>query len=756
MAPSIQFRMPPGWFFKFPPDEQPLALPPPTESRTFAAPFAIPSHIYTGALDHRVPITIAALYATTVIAWNRINRSRGFKPYGFSQTASFKTFVIAHNVFLAVFSAFTFFGMLRALAHTWPGREHHLFGKFWPGLRTSNGLAGAADALCHLHGPRGFGSYVAFSPDASTWVAKDSLVSLSAAGLPNDSDVGRLWNEGLAFWGWWFYLSKFYEVFDTFIILAKGKRSSTLQTYHHTGAMMCMWAGIRYMSPPIWMFCFLNSGIHTMMYIYYTLSALSIKVPQRIKRTLTTCQILQFLIGITFAGMHLFVTYDVPLSKAGAVSKTLSAAASSVASGVSAAAASVTASSGVAGWLKQAALRAAGEEGLAENVVRPPVDVSPSAAVAKRSSSASTTWETVPCIDTSGQAFAIWLNLLYLAPLTGLFVRFFVKSYTRRGMASRNQPSKGQTVKAIQDAAKGTGREVESLGKAAEAGAEDMSKKMVNGKSKASGKVNGSANGTPRSQRKVSDSINKAWERFEKGDEESPVTTPDAKSKKLRKKPSEGHSKLRSLFEDPSVAEKSKSPSMERGRSPSDAESVTSIVLDQPLAEEKAEEKTEEKTQKSETSEMRTEENAEEASISSAETHGGNEELKPASEPPELDRSFADVVKDVHPKPEGEEHSEEAQEQEQQSGDVLEQSSTPTATVVSHSSRSLSPQKSKLPRPTSREPQRSRSPVKKSTSSSIPRLSTNGQPECGFEYEDRGRGVYADFRFGGAPAVAAW
>jgi hypothetical protein len=28
---------------------------------------------------------------------------------------------------------------------------------------------------------------------------------------------------------------------------------------------MCMWAGIRFMSPPIWMFVFVNSGIHALM-----------------------------------------------------------------------------------------------------------------------------------------------------------------------------------------------------------------------------------------------------------------------------------------------------------------------------------------------------------------------------------------------------------------------------------------------------------------------------------------------------------
>ena len=74
-----------------------------------------------------------------------------------------------------------------------------------------------------------------------------------------------MWNEGLAYYGWIFYLSKFYEVLDTFIILAKGKLSSTLQTYHHAGAMLCMWAGMRYMSAPIWQFVLINSFIHSLM-----------------------------------------------------------------------------------------------------------------------------------------------------------------------------------------------------------------------------------------------------------------------------------------------------------------------------------------------------------------------------------------------------------------------------------------------------------------------------------------------------------
>ena len=134
------------------------------------------------------------------------------------------------------------------------------------GWRGDYGLAGVADSLCKIHGPRGMGSAATYNETTSAWGMTNRAFHLAADGLgPESTDVGRIWNEGLAFYGWLFYLSKFYEVIDTAIILAKGKKSSFLQTYHHAGAMLSMWAGIRYMSPPIWMFVLVNSGIHAVM-----------------------------------------------------------------------------------------------------------------------------------------------------------------------------------------------------------------------------------------------------------------------------------------------------------------------------------------------------------------------------------------------------------------------------------------------------------------------------------------------------------
>ena len=267
-GPSFHLRLPPASLFTFPPANDPPTLPPPPNGHTFASPFTINAKLYNDALSVWVPIGVSVGYFVMVTVWNAINARRQFKPYAFSKTTIFKVLVILHNIFLALFSALTFVAMMRALRHTWPGRLEridYVLGIPWPAFRTQYGLASAADALCKVHGPRGLGNAASYDASTGTWDIKNKSFKLAEAGTPDPTDLGRLWNEGLAFWGWWFYLSKFYEVFDTIIILLKGKRSSTLQTYHHAGAMWCMWAGIRYMSSPIWMFAWINSAIHALM-----------------------------------------------------------------------------------------------------------------------------------------------------------------------------------------------------------------------------------------------------------------------------------------------------------------------------------------------------------------------------------------------------------------------------------------------------------------------------------------------------------
>ncbi|KAK3939901.1 putative gns1 sur4 family protein [Diplogelasinospora grovesii] len=414
MSPELPLvvSLPSPSLFSFPPGSEPgFMTPPPPASIPSAPPFSIPEHIYQAVLDPKVPITIAAVYAVTAKLLNAYNTSTGKKPWALSKTRAFWWFVVAHNVFLAVYSAWTWWGMFGALRRS-------MVNPLGP-----EGFSGFVDSVCRLNGPGGLGNAAFFDEQSQSWQSHSSPTSLA----PSRFDQGRLWNEGLAFYGWIFYLSKFYEVLDTFIILAKGKLSSTLQTYHHAGAMMCMWAGMRYMSSPIWMFVFVNSGIHAMMYTYYTVTAFNIRVPVFIKRTLTSLQITQFLVGASYAMSHSFVSYTVPVT-AGA--KAASAAAAAAATAAPAAA---TIADNIKTFVSEAATRAmSAAEG------------APSAAAAL--DQATTSYTTVPCITTSGATFAVWLNVLYLAPLTYLFMSFFVESYLRRSNAESKK--KGKSGKA--------------------------------------------------------------------------------------------------------------------------------------------------------------------------------------------------------------------------------------------------------------------------------------------------------------------
>ncbi|KAI5864472.1 GNS1/SUR4 family-domain-containing protein [Durotheca rogersii] len=473
-APVVLISPPAATLFRFPPHADPQTIPPPH----FDLPFTIPDSLYVAALNPKVPITIAAVYAVTAKALNVYNKSTGKKPWAISKTTAFHVFVVLHNVFLAVYSAWTWVGMLKALRNTTVSPSG------------PNGWAGTLDSFCKIHGSAGLENGLSYNPHNGAWEALSGIPSLAADGSPSRADAGRIWNEGLASYGWIFYLSKFYEVFDTLIILAKGKLSSTLQTYHHAGAMMAMWAGMRYMSPPIWIFVFFNSAIHALMYTYYTVTAFNVRVPTFIKRSLTSLQISQFVIGASCAMIHSFVSYLVPIQ------------AETDPADITAAAAATPSITGVINGLRQTLFGA--------------VAVPSASNATQQAASHAVQYRKVDCVTTTGSTFAIWLNVFYLAPLTYLFVSFFIASYLRRSKAevvrAKSNPDRRRSnvmlaEKASWDAARSVEREV--YGESNEGAIIEESDESSNGdrlhpssaakangaKPKANGRANGKANG---------------------------------------------------------------------------------------------------------------------------------------------------------------------------------------------------------------------------------------------------------------------
>ena len=190
------------------------------------------------------------------------------------------------------------------------------------------------------------------------------------------------------------------------------------------------------------------------------------------KQTLTFLQIAQIVFGASYAFAHLFVAYDIPIEEAYLYVHNLSTAlpstASSVSSTLSSALSSATIAAGLGSWLKKAALRAAGEEGLAENVRNYQgetfgIDAIHAAEVEKAQEEIRyrMTSQRIHCLDTSGQVLAILMNLVYLAPLAYLFMTYFYNSYIARAHSEPPKPTKEENVKqSSRDAVKDIEREI--------------------------------------------------------------------------------------------------------------------------------------------------------------------------------------------------------------------------------------------------------------------------------------------------------
>jgi hypothetical protein len=317
----------------------------------------------------------------------------------------------------------------------------------------------------------------------------------------------------------------------------------------------------------------MNNWLTFSQYTYFTLAAVNVKVPKSIKRGLTTLQIAQFVFGASFAAIHLFVQYDIPIATPYKVLATVSSAAASATSAVASATSTVsevietpTAAAAFFNWPTafKWILRAAGEEGLAERVAIHKSSIHDHMPLAQQSQQIEermeqatqhalpvgpkyeTRWRNqytkVNCIDTSGEAFAIYLNLFYLFPLTVLFARFFYKAYVKRGTRPQGV---SQTAKAIgQDARQAEGeteRAIEAAGKRVE-------DKLRNSGAKGQSKIRDAAKdfhedlqkvkeGGKFEGRKVSQLIENAEQKFQRtadsiGDATSPASTPKKSPKK--------------------------------------------------------------------------------------------------------------------------------------------------------------------------------------------------------------------------------
>ena len=102
----------------------------------------------------------------------------------------------------------------------------------------------------------------------------------------------------LNFWSTLFVLSKFVEFGDTFFLVFKKSPLTFLHIYHHVTVSMLTWFGATTNSSVGNWFCAMNYGVHSIMYTYFTIRTLGVKLPSVVAKTITSLQLCQFSMGL--------------------------------------------------------------------------------------------------------------------------------------------------------------------------------------------------------------------------------------------------------------------------------------------------------------------------------------------------------------------------------------------------------------------------------------------------------------------------
>lgn len=137
----------------------------------------------------------------------------------------------------------------------------------------------------------------------SAWTASNVLPMtisyLRTYGVEETYCTKGLWDSGMHYWGFLFYLSKYWELVDTMLLIVKGRSPIFLQVYHHAVTIVCAYGLQLSHASVTFIFVGFNATVHTIMYAYYALCVLGFK--SKAKSAITSMQIIQFLSGIALA-----------------------------------------------------------------------------------------------------------------------------------------------------------------------------------------------------------------------------------------------------------------------------------------------------------------------------------------------------------------------------------------------------------------------------------------------------------------------
>lgn len=114
----------------------------------------------------------------------------------------------------------------------------------------------------------------------------------------------------LYYWSYVYYLSKYYELLDTALQLARGKPPPhfVLHVYHHAAVLVMAWAWVEYRQTLHFVGLVWNTAVHVVMYTYFLQRTITGAVP-RWKSLVTLFQIVQFAFSMVAAVCTLYIVY---------------------------------------------------------------------------------------------------------------------------------------------------------------------------------------------------------------------------------------------------------------------------------------------------------------------------------------------------------------------------------------------------------------------------------------------------------------
>lgn len=110
----------------------------------------------------------------------------------------------------------------------------------------------------------------------------------------------------LSFWCYIYYLSKYYELLDTWLQLLRGKYPPhyLLHAYHHSVVLIMCWLWLEYRVSLRFVALLFNVFVHIVMYYYFYLKC--IKKDPWWKKYVTTLQIVQFMFSFISCAITIY------------------------------------------------------------------------------------------------------------------------------------------------------------------------------------------------------------------------------------------------------------------------------------------------------------------------------------------------------------------------------------------------------------------------------------------------------------------